>query len=98
MQRIDRGERVTPRRTRAAGKMIELELVRRHDIGRRHRVLAHEIGYSRPHEHVAPDIPDHRIAAIARLRICRPHARDRSEGRRAGKEWRSRWAPSREKT
>ena len=66
------------RRARAAGEMIELELVRRHDIGRRHRLVAHEFRNARPHEDAAPDIADHRIAAIARLRVgapspARPH-------------------------
>ena len=68
----------------AAGQMVELELVRRHDVGGRHRMLAHEFRNARPHEDVAPDIADHRIAAVARLRVRGLHARDRIEDRGAG--------------
>ncbi len=84
MHGIDRRKCILARRAGAAGKPIELELVRRGDIGHAQRMLAHEFRNARPHVDVAPDIADHRIAAIARVRVRGLHLRDRIEDRGAG--------------
>ena len=68
---------------RAPGEHVELELVGRDEIGRRQRALAHELRNARPHEHAAADIADHRIAAIARLRIRALDLADRLQDRGA---------------
>ena len=64
-------------------QQVELELVRRHDVGGRHRTVAHQLRDARPHEHAAPDVADHRIAAVARLAVRGLHLRgieDRGAG------------------
>ena len=71
----------------AACDVIELELVGRDDIGRRHRLVAHELGNALAHENAAADVADHRVAAIARGRIGALHA---SRPRRG---WHSRSRP-----
>ena len=53
----------------AAGDLLQLEMVRRHDVGGRHRAGAHEIRDLGLHERAAADVADHRIAAIERARI-----------------------------
>ena len=67
MQRIDRPQNVCQRLGRTAGKLIELEMIGRDDVGRRDGARFHEGGDVLMHEHAAADIADHRIAAIARL-------------------------------
>ena len=73
MQRVDRGERVRHRFGFPAGEQLELELIGRDHVGRRQRALAHEFRNAGAHEHAAPDVADHRIAAIAHRRIGAPH-------------------------
>ena len=65
-------------------EQVELELVGGDDVGRRHRMVAHEFGDPGPDEDAAPDVADHRIAAIERLRVRGPHPLRRPEDRKAG--------------
>ena len=64
------------------GEIFELELVGRDDVGRRHGLVAHELGDARPHEDAAADVADHRVAAIDRRRVGGPHPVDRARGSR----------------
>jgi hypothetical protein len=84
LQGRDGGNRVLQRRNRAARQKLQLELVRRRDIRGRQREVTHEFGNSRPHIDAAPDIADHRIAAVTCARVGGPHLRHRIEDRRAG--------------
>src|SRR6188472_4662458 len=79
MQRVERGQRVAARGARLASQVVEFELVGCDHVRSRHRMLAHELRYTRPHEHVAPDIADDWIAAVARFWIRGLYARDRIE-------------------
>ncbi len=84
VHRVDRRERVAPRRAPLPRQQVELELVRRHDVGGRHRTVAHQLRDARPHEHAAPDVADHRIAAVARARVRGLHLCHGIEDRGAG--------------
>ena len=83
---VDRRKRCLTRRAAAPGQQVELELVRRDEVRRRHRLVAHELRNARPHEHAAPDIADHRIAAVFaradwRPAPARPHRGSRRRSR-----------------
>ena len=64
-----------------AGQVVQLELVRRDDVGGRHGVVAHELRDAGAHEDAAADIADDGIAAIERLRVRLPHPRHRRQDR-----------------
>ena len=66
---FERIARLRRRAGLAAGEIVELELVGRDDIGGRHRLGSHELRNAGTHKNTAPDVADHRIAAIARGRI-----------------------------
>ena len=65
-----------------AREVFEFELVRRDDVGRRHRLLAHEFGNARTDEDATSDIADHRVAAIQGRRIERRGPARRRRGSR----------------
>ena len=69
---------------RPAHQVIELELVGRDHVGDGKHALLDEFGNAAAHEHPLADIPDHRIAAIARGGICTFHPRHRLDHGLAG--------------
>ena len=73
MDRIDRRDNVGHGRGAASREVVELELIGRDDVGNRQHALLEEFRNAGPHEDAAVDIADHRIAAIARRRICALH-------------------------
>ncbi len=67
----------------AAGQEVELEVVRGDDVGPRDDGVAHELGDPGPHEHPAPDVAHHRVAAVDRVRVELLDPLDRVEDDRA---------------
>ena len=84
MHRIDRREEIGHRRRAAAGKIVELELIGGDDVRDREHALLDELRNAPAHKDAAAGVADHRIAAIARRRICALHQLDGIEHGTAG--------------
>ena len=80
---VDGVEDLVERARLAAGEEVELEVVGRDDVGLRHDGVAHELRDPGPHEHAAPDVAHHRVAAVDRVRVLRLHPLHRVEDDRA---------------
>jgi hypothetical protein len=84
MNRIDGHTQIGHAHARPAHQVIEFELIGRDDVGDGKHALLDEFGNAAAHEHPLADIPDHRIAAIARGWICTFHPRHRLDHGLAG--------------
>ena len=71
---VDRGQDLREAAGLPAGKEVELEVVRREDVGLRDHRVAHELRDAGPHEHAAADVAHHRVAAVDGLRVELLHA------------------------
>jgi len=69
VHRFDRIARRAQGTALTLAEIIEFELVGRDDIGCGHGFLAHEFGNALAHKNAAPDVADHRVAAISGRRI-----------------------------
>jgi hypothetical protein len=78
-QNFHRGERRRERRTPLPAQTLQLELVGRDNVGRRQRALAQELGNAGAHVFARAYVADHRVAAVARVRVRGLGERDRLE-------------------